>query len=330
MMLSAIGLSSCNEDPVLPPVPIPDGGLESVGSGSWDNPISTYQAIVGFKDPDGLPVWVTGYIVGWIDTDATASHSLNAESARFTVPTGTETNLLIAQSADETDWTKCATVQLPSGPVRNALNLSRNPGNLGKLVTIKGETGSKYCGAMGVRSVTAYNWGDEGIYEEPQEPVPPVPGIVNGVTFTRVSDIDGEGQYLLVFEGNKMAGPVEPSSYSYGYLPVKSVSPDGDNIVTSTLNSFYFYKAGEGWQIRDAYGRYVWWDSDDTHKSFQLTTNRGSEGMEWSTTSNADGTVAITNIEFNYTIQFSSQFSNVSAYKGLTTGPMPVLYKRAN
>ncbi|MCM1152247.1 MAG: DUF6359 domain-containing protein [Muribaculum sp.] len=363
----ALGLGACNEDAVLPPVPDPVGGYESVGNGDWDNPISAYQAQLGYSS-DNEEIWTYGYIVGWIDTDANATHTIAKESARFTAPGNTQTNILISmelpwkverdadgnplfndngtpkfilgengkvQSAindeDPDDygdfWERCASVQLPSGDVRNKLNLGQNPANLGKLVSLKGTTGSKYCGAYGVRSVTMYNWGRKGIYEEPQDPIPPMPAVAEGVTFSKVSDITDEGQYLLVFDGNLMAGPVQPENYSYGYLPVSTVTPVGDNIVTSTLNSYYFYKVEGGYHIRDGYGRYVWWDSDPGHKSFQLTAKRGNEGMLWTVTPAANGTVEIKNVEMNMIIQYSSSFGNISAYSTVT-GSLPVLYKR--
>ncbi len=71
--------------------------------------------------------------------------------------------MLIALDPDERDWEKCATVQLPSGAVRNALNLADNPDNQGKLVSIQGTTGATYCGAYGVKNVIAYKFGDQGI-----------------------------------------------------------------------------------------------------------------------------------------------------------------------
>lgn len=328
-LAAAAGFASCNEDPVAPPVPEPEGGFESVGNGAWDKPVSAYQAVLGYTTGNtDDELWVCGYIVGWIDTDANATHTLDAVSARFTTPATVDSNMLIAMSPDETDWTKCASVQLPSGNVRNNLNLVTHPENLGKQVTIKGTTGSKYCGAYGVRSVSMFNWGDEGIYEEPQAPVPPVPGILENITFTKVANVDADTQYLLVFNGNIMAGPVVPATYSYGYLPVSTVTPDGDNIITSTVNTFYFYTAEGGYEIRDAYGRYLWWDSDPSHKSFQLTAKRGTEGMIWTVTPQEDGTVAIKNVEMNVTIQYSEQYGNVSAYSNVSM-PLPVLYKRA-
>lgn len=172
----AAGFSSCDDDLAQPPVNLPEGG---VGTGAWDSPMTAYQASLGSFNAEYPEPWVKGYIVGYIDTNI--ANVLKDETAKFTADGAVATNMLIAMSPDEKDWKNCATVQLPSGPVRNALNLSGNPGNLGKLVCIKGTTGSKYCSAYGVRSVSAFNWGEVGI-DTGEEPTPPTPDVPAGET----------------------------------------------------------------------------------------------------------------------------------------------------
>lgn len=152
-----VSLPSCNDDFSQPPVILPEGGI---GSGDWDSPMTAYQCRLGAVN-DTIPTpWVKGYIVGVINTSI--SNVLSARSAQFEPPFTIATNMLIALDPDETDWEKCATVQLPSGSVRDALNLSQNPANLGKLVCLKGETGEKYCGAYGLKAVSEFNWGEIG------------------------------------------------------------------------------------------------------------------------------------------------------------------------
>lgn len=155
MLLLAAGLTSCDNDYAQPPVTLPEGG---VGTGAWDNPMTAYQALLGSVNENYTTPWVKGYIVGYINTNV--SNSLSAATAEFNAVNAVQTNMLIAMDPNETNWENCATVQLPSGDVRNALNLSAHPENLGKLVCIQGTTGSKYCSAYGVRSVSAYNWGN--------------------------------------------------------------------------------------------------------------------------------------------------------------------------
>lgn len=168
-----IGLTGCNLEQDLPPVSYPDGGsAENFGNGAWDNPYHVWQILLGTTngtDDNGnerTSVWATGYIVGYIST-ANGS-AFNEGSAMFTAVGAEATNLLLAESPDETDWEKCSPVQLPSGNIRNALNLADNPENLGQEVCLKGSL-EKYFGAYGVKSLTAYEWGSEGI-DMPDEP----------------------------------------------------------------------------------------------------------------------------------------------------------------
>lgn len=146
----------------------PDGnGTEAspynVGQVIAMNPQSTQVAVES-------GVWVKGYIVGWADMSST--YYINAETARFTAPATMKTNILVAPSADVRDYTKCIGIQLPSGDVRTALNLQDNPGNLGKVVTLKGDV-MKYSGVPGLKNTSEY-------VLEGGTPTPPV--VVDPVT----------------------------------------------------------------------------------------------------------------------------------------------------
>lgn len=171
-----LGLVSCDDELAQPPVNIPEGGI---GTGAWNNPMTTYQVMLGTVNDALATPWVKGYIVGYVDTNV--GTVANAESCKFTVPATVYTNILIAATPDERNWENCATVQLPSGDVRRALNLGDHPENQGLLVSMKGTTGSKYCGVYGVRSVTAYNWGEEGLDDGSDVPQPDQP-VVTGTT----------------------------------------------------------------------------------------------------------------------------------------------------
>lgn len=152
---------SCDDEKNYPPVVIP----EDYGSGAWNEPMSVSQVINGSS---GTGVWVTGYIVGWLDTNISNAYSV--ETAKFTVPCTVATNMLMAATPDETDLSKCIPVQLSSGTdARTALNLVDNPANLGKQVTVKGNA-ERYFGTNGFKSVSNYNFGPEGVYEKPLLP----------------------------------------------------------------------------------------------------------------------------------------------------------------
>ncbi|MDE5971184.1 MAG: hypothetical protein K2G94_00380, partial [Muribaculaceae bacterium] len=128
--------------------PVDPDPVETVGKGTEESPY-TVADVVLLNNP-ATKAWVKGYIVG-------SAAGKSADS--FTTATGEEasgTNVFIAATATESDYTKCLPVQLPAGEVREALNLQANPGNLGKSVTIYGSL-EKYFGQNGVKTVTAYS-----------------------------------------------------------------------------------------------------------------------------------------------------------------------------
>ena len=121
------------------------GGDDQGGAGSYSSPYTVSTAVAAGS---GSGVYVKAYIVGYV------SGQVLSEGAHFTADgCDVKTNLLIADSASETDVTKCMPVQLPSGNVRNGLNLQDNPGNYKKEVLLYGNI-EKYFGATGVKSVT--------------------------------------------------------------------------------------------------------------------------------------------------------------------------------
>ena len=154
-------------------VEIGGGDTAPDGDGTEAKPYNVGQVIAmnpqGNKDnPDIKGTWITGYIVGWADMSSV--YYINAETSRFTVPATANTNMLIAATPDVTDYTKCLGIQLPSGTVRDALNLQSNPGNLGKKVTLYGDI-CKYSGVPGMRNASKYVLGDGG-GDTPDVPTP--------------------------------------------------------------------------------------------------------------------------------------------------------------
>ena len=116
------------------------------------------EALAAFVSGQQIPAIVKGYIVGSID-DKSISDAIFSGTAVL------KTNLLIADNADETDIEKCLPVQLPSGAVREALNLVDTPDNYKKEVVLTGSL-EKYFGVAGLKSVSAYEFtGVTGINE---------------------------------------------------------------------------------------------------------------------------------------------------------------------
>lgn len=256
LLLALVGLSSCDGELAQPPVNLPEGGI---GNGTWDKPMTAYQAHLGSVNDALANVWVKGYIVGWIDIDV--ANVVKAETVRFTTPATVNTNILIAPTPDCRDWEQVVPVQLPSGAIRNALNLSSNPDVLGKMVCVQGTTGSKYCGAYGVRSVVKYKFGEEGI-EGTDEPAgsgsgggdtpagsvaiysalaPEADAITDGWTYDNVNLASGlsyvwswkdyNGAHYL--NGSAYASGSAHAAESYAVSPV--ISLEGYTSVTATF-----------------------------------------------------------------------------------------------
>lgn len=116
------------------------------GTGVKESPYNCAQVIAGVSGN----AWVKGYIVG-SSAGKTAAEMTNATGAAAAT-----SNIFIAAKADETDYSKCVPVQLPIGEIRTALNINANPGNLGKVVAVKGSL-EKYFGQPGVKTVTEFD-----------------------------------------------------------------------------------------------------------------------------------------------------------------------------
>ena len=129
---------------------------------------------------------VTGYIVGAVNG--------NVETGCEFGSTEVATNILIADDADESDYSKCLIVQLPKGDIRNALNLADNTDNYKKQVKISGSL-ETYFKAAGLKSVTEYEFtgvtGIESVNNESAEKV------IYDLTGRRVETITKAGIYIV-------------------------------------------------------------------------------------------------------------------------------------
>ena len=92
-------------------------------------------------------VWVCGYVVGG---------DLTSASASFSGPFESRTNLLLGPKFTTSDKGACISVQLPSGDVREMLNLVDNPELLGRRVCLKGDVVLAYYGIRGLKNVSEY------------------------------------------------------------------------------------------------------------------------------------------------------------------------------
>lgn len=151
--------------------PTPPGQI--TGAGTEADPFTADDVIIMNPQSKDTPaagqadVWVKGYIVGYYDFD-------NKDNQwQFSGTSSITTNILIASSASETSADRIVAVKLPAGDIRNALNLSQNPGNYKKEVLLHGDI-LKYCGKPGVANLKGCKLdGQGGGGDDPNPPTPP-------------------------------------------------------------------------------------------------------------------------------------------------------------
>lgn len=97
--------------------------------------------------------WVTGTIVGYVWSGAQTSFIFGSDTCTQA------TNLLLADSANNIYLSKTLPVQLPTGAVRNALNLKDNKTLIGKKVKLFGDLAS-YFNVPGLKTVTYFELED--------------------------------------------------------------------------------------------------------------------------------------------------------------------------
>lgn len=281
---------------------------------SKENPFTVATAISKYNASKPLAdTWVKGYIVGYVNGKSIDGSILNDLSS---ITDENKTNLLIADSKTETDYKNCLVLQLPSGDVRNALNLKDNPSNLGKEVIVKGSL-EKYFGTAGLKSITEYvlDGQSSGGTEEGEK-----------TTFTKVTEIS-EGTYVFAALSDgayKIAQNIE-SSKNYGYLYVNDVTSDGNTISTVSKGlTFTIKSTADGYTIQDESGRYL--IMTGSYNSFNLTENP-TEGQYWDITGNADDTFTIKNKATNKWIQYSKDYTSFGSYPD-SRGVNPILFKK--
>lgn len=120
------------------------GGADSSKGASKSDALTISQAMASSGEQD---VWVCGYIVGG---------DLTSSSASFEEPFKSRTNLLLGPKSSTVSRESCIAVQLPTGTVRDWLNLVDNPSRLGEKVYLKGDIVEAYFGLTGLKNVSEY------------------------------------------------------------------------------------------------------------------------------------------------------------------------------
>lgn len=283
---------------------------------SEEKAYSVAEAQAAYVDGQKQTVWVKGYIVGYVD-----GGSLKDDS-RFdlTGDSVSASNILLADSKEETDYQKCIPVQLKSGTdFRAAVNLNDNPQNLGKELALQASL-EKYFLVAGLKApVTEYTIdGESGS-------VDPTP--TETYTYNKVTAVESGKTYLFV-------APVDDSlfvannlmkSYNYGYFYCDKVEGAEKTKIEfeKSTNNFVLTAVEGGYTIQDSYGRYLY--MSENYNSFNVSAKR-VDGDVWSIDANSDGTFKITNVAKGKYMQYSLQYHSYGAYSN-ESGVMPYLYQ---
>lgn len=173
-------------------------------TGSKDAPLSVSEFLaLGVPESAVADTYVEGYIVGYVDggkLETGAHFDLNEITA------SNNTNLLLAGTSSEKNVEACIPVALPSGNIRNELNLAANSQNFGHGIVLCGSR-EKYFGVVGLKSVTSYEW----VGEAPEEPV---------VTPPTEAETGTEANPLTVADYLKLGTPLKPveNTWLTGYI----------------------------------------------------------------------------------------------------------------
>ncbi len=120
------------------------GGGSSGRGGSISDAFTVSQAIASVGEEE---VWVSGYIVGG---------DLTSSSASFDPPFSSRTNIVLGPRSSTSSRSSCLSVSLPSGEIRDALNLVDNPSLLGRKVCLKGDIVESYYGIPGLKNLSDF------------------------------------------------------------------------------------------------------------------------------------------------------------------------------
>lgn len=321
-----VGFTACDDDFDCPPVVSPDLG----GNGAWNAPLTVqgatayYTAYYSDVPDTDKNYWVHGFIVGCVQTTETVFTATD-QTVNMTGDFTTANNILIASTPDETDYNNCLGIQLPSGAVRNALNLKDNPSNLGKEVCLYGYI-DKYLGIPGMRSIANFNFGSNGIDTGDVE--------TTKSDFTLASVIKSGRSYALIVNNTAAQTPEGDNAF----LKTADVTVADNKFNATEKYGFLFTEseAGSGkYYINDYKGRFLWQDKYGSGWSNRPSASanllKDNTGFLWQPVQNADGRWVISNVASARVLAFDTQYNSYGLYAQLSSQYIaPELFEMSN
>lgn len=270
-LLAVFTFSSCSDVPA-PYDILGEGDAPGVvGDGTKENP---YNIEAAQQKQDGSIAWVQGYIVGAIENVYDDKGEFAGNKASFTAPFNITSNVLIAESPDETNESKCLPVKIKNGSdLANALNLKDHPDNKGGLLLIQGEL-SKGFGKAALINTTAAVFNNQPIGEEQggEEDLDPNNPLGLDITVTPLTDFS-----------NDFADVEHQKDYSKTGWINKAVK--GTRIWQGAIYDPQKYLAASTYGIKEGETAEYWFVtpyftvSADKKFTFKATVNKYSETM---------------------------------------------------
>ncbi|MBQ8271292.1 MAG: choice-of-anchor J domain-containing protein [Bacteroidaceae bacterium] len=218
-------------------VTVKDGEAPTKEEEETGEVMTVAQALAAYTGT-AKPATVKGYIVGWVKgTNYEGGIQFNNDVIEEISSDGKQTNestdIIIADSPDETDYNKCMPIQLPIGNIRNKVNLRDNPGNYKKMVTITGSL-EKYFRVAGLKSVSKalFEGEEDGEGDNNETPAP------LGNVYIDEKFADGLGSFTTAQIVNAYAW-MHDSDYKYAKVSgyANGASQDAESwLISPTMN----------------------------------------------------------------------------------------------
>ena len=297
-----------------------------VGAGTFENPYTANDVILLANSKAGN-YWVKAYIVGQINGKSISGAEFDAPFSGSSNDDGSvnnyNTNILIANSADETNSGNCVPVQLPNGALRTGLNLVQNPDLDGVEVLIYGSLGA-YFGAAGVK---APQYAKVGYKEFGTKPVETTgeellyETLLTQASFDKFTTISVSGEQVWTYDakyGATMSGYANAAT-----IPNEDwfISPamDLSSVNAATLTFNHAFGPAASVPNTDATkAQYTIWVSNDFDKDVKAATWTELKGMVygtmgWSYVSSGNIAIPAENLKANCRIAWKYVCDDVSA-----------------
>ena len=304
-----------------------------VGDGSLENPFTANDVLLLANNKTGN-FYVKAYIVGQVngakmseaEWNTPFSSSTNQSTGQLT---GYNTNLLIANSADETNTDNCVPVQLPSGALRTGLNLVQHPEMDGQEILIYGSL-EKYFGVAGIKSPTYAKVGDKEFGTNPNggnsgntsdgtELLNET--LMTQASFDKFTAVSVSGEQAWTFDakyGAKMSGFADNTTHpNEDWFITPALNLAGKSNVKLTFNHAF----GPAAQVPNTDAKkaqYTIWVSNDFNGDVKAATWAELKGMVygdtgWGYVSSGDIVIPAENLKANCRIAWKYVCEDVSA-----------------